>query len=81
MKRPFAALDTSSIIESVAGGSRNQSMQLKLEETHQTTHKTGIKDKHEEATMKQNHGLLPIETLSILHLIFSSSLSDKIILL
>ncbi|TNN61570.1 hypothetical protein EYF80_028182 [Liparis tanakae] len=35
MKRLFAALDTSWIMESVAGGSRDQSMQFKLHTQNQ----------------------------------------------
>lgn len=85
MKRPFVALDTSSIIESEAGGSRNQSMQFKLELTPQNSSPMvylTILNKCTVAKIKNKKTLeadvLPIQVLFVFHLIFSSPLSNKI---
>lgn len=86
MKRPLVALDTSSIIESEAGGSRNQSMQFKLELTPQNSSQmvfltmlnkcTVVKIKFFKKTLEAD--VLPIQVLFVFHLIFSSPLSNKI---
>lgn len=87
MKRPFVALDTSSIIASEAGGSRNQSMQFKLELTPQNSSPMvylTILNKCTVAKIKNKikktleADVLPIQVLFVFHLIFSSPLSNKI---
>lgn len=88
MKRPFVALDTSSIIASEAGGSRNQSMQFKLELPPQNSspmvYLTILINKCTVAKIKNKikktleADVLPIQVLFVFHLIFSSPLSNKI---
>lgn len=82
MKRPLADRDTSWIMDSVAGGSRNQSMQLKLQTDRQTVRQVGVADRQtdRQAAALQHHSL-PEQVLLVQHLVLPPPLRDEIVVL